>query len=53
VPHNSEDKRLRFHGLREAVNGEQDCYRPPDASSTTGVELVVAMASSLMGVDHE
>ena len=21
VPHDSEDKRLRFHGLREAVNG--------------------------------
>ena len=26
VPHDSEDKRLRFHGVREAVNGVQDCH---------------------------
>ena len=25
MPHDREDERLRLHGLREALNGEEDC----------------------------
>ena len=50
VPYDCRGKRLRFHGIREEASGEQDCHpgvRSDDASSTTGVELVVAMAVAL------
>jgi hypothetical protein len=50
MPYNSGGKGLHFYSVREAVSGSRivtTAVRSDNASSTTGVELVVAMAVAL------
>ena len=50
MPYNSGGKGLHFYGVREAVSGSRivtTAVRSDNASSTTGVELLVAMAAAL------